>query len=91
MGINQSAIALLSAGLDSSIALAMALKEGVQIKLALTFDYGQKAAPQEIKQASRLASFWRIPHKQVNLPFFAESDTAVFFEAQPIKNFPVYL
>ena len=73
MGINQSAIALLSAGLDSSLAIAMALEEGVHIKLALTFDYGQKAAPQEINQASRLASYWKIPHKHLNLPFFAES------------------
>lgn len=88
MGINQSAIALLSAGLDSSIALAMALKEGVQIKLALTFDYGQKAAPQEIKQASRLASFWRIPHKQVNLPFFAESGHSSLLRGSTNKELP---
>lgn len=71
MESNQSAIALLSSGLDSSVATAMALQSGYKIQLALTFDYGQKAAPKELQQANQMARYWKIPHQKVELPFFA--------------------
>ena len=38
----KKSIILLSSGLDSAVSLAL-LKESYNIKLALTFDYGQKA------------------------------------------------
>ena len=39
-------ISLLSGGLDSVVATAVAAREG-SVELALTFDYGQRAAPAE--------------------------------------------
>jgi 7-cyano-7-deazaguanine synthase len=42
------------------------------VRLALTFNYGQKAAAREIERASRLASHYRVPHRVVELPWFAE-------------------
>lgn len=41
--MNKSVI-LLSGGLDSLVSLGLAQKE-YNVKLALTFDYGQKSAP----------------------------------------------
>jgi len=88
MAFNRSAIALLSAGLDSSVALALALKEGIEVKLALTFDYGQKAATHEIKQASLLASYWKIPHQNLSLPFFAENGQSSLLRNSQNKSIP---
>lgn len=88
MGHNHSAIALLSSGLDSSVAVAMALQEGYAVKLALTFDYGQKAAPQELEHANRMASYWQIPHQQVNLPFFAEKGKSSLLRVSSNQELP---
>ncbi len=64
------AIALLSGGLDSTVALALAQERG-PIALALTFDYGQRAAAREVERSARLARFFGVPHQVVPLPFFA--------------------
>ena len=83
-----SGIALLSAGLDSSVALALAKEQGTLIALALTFDYGQKAASQEIRQAQRLAAFWQIPHKVIALPFFSEKSQSSLLKTTPSQPIP---
>lgn len=70
MGASSSAITLLSSGLDSTVATALALAEGYSIRLALTFDYGQRAAQQEISHAQRWADFWGVEHRVLDLPFF---------------------
>lgn len=88
MEINRSAIALLSSGLDSSVALGMALKEGYDIKLALTFDYGQKAASREIEQAHLIADFWKIPHQKLSLPFFSEKGQSSLLRNSNVQNLP---
>jgi len=64
-------VALLSGGLDSTVSLAQALREG-EVLLALTFDYGQKAARREIAAAARLAAHFGVPHRVLELPFLAE-------------------
>jgi len=64
-------VALLSGGLDSTVALAQGLLE-TEVVLALTFDYGQKAARRECEAASGLAAHWGIPHRVIDLPFLAE-------------------
>src|SRR5690606_10152997 len=43
-----------------------------EVVLALTFDYGQKAAAQEIKQAQKICAILNIPHKIVQLPWLKE-------------------
>lgn len=66
------AVALLSSGLDSSLAVALALEEGWAIDLAVTFDYGQRAAERELNRASQIAAHFGIPHKTIHLPWFRD-------------------
>lgn len=66
------ALSLLSAGLDSSIAMELAQAQGWEISLALTFDYGQRSAQRELAQAAQIASFYKVPHKSMSLPWFRE-------------------
>ena len=62
------AVALLSGGLDSVVSMLIGQKE-VEIVLALTVDYGQKAAQQEIDASQRIARNMVIPHQVISLPF----------------------
>lgn len=64
------AITLLSGGLDSVVSTALARKHH-HINLALTFDYGQRAAQQEIAAAKYFAALWNIPHQVIELPWLA--------------------
>lgn len=59
-------ILILSGGLDSTVAAYVAKREFSPI-LALTFDYGQRAAPQEIRSASKTASRLSVPHKMISI------------------------
>ena len=52
--MNKKSIILLSGGLDSLVALG-AFKEEYGIELALTFDYGQKSAKQELENSKRIS------------------------------------
>jgi len=63
-------VALLSGGLDSAVSLAQGLRE-TEVALALTFDYGQKAATRECEAAGRLCGHWGIEHRVLELPFLA--------------------
>lgn len=71
MATRESAVVLLSSGLDSAFNL---LRAGTQfeIVLALTFDYGQRAAAKEAVCASQLAAHYRVPHKMIALPWFKD-------------------
>ena len=62
-------VVLLSAGMDSTVNAWAASKES-ELVLALTFDYGQKAASKELMAAKRVAAKLNVPHKVVELPFF---------------------
>lgn len=64
-------VALLSGGLDSTVSVAQGLREG-EVVLALTFDYGQKAARKECEAARGLAHHWGIEHRVMELPLLAE-------------------
>ena len=67
-----SAVLCLSSGLDSAVAGRLALEAETRIPLALTFDYGQQAAPREIATAARYAATFGIPHRVIALPWIAE-------------------
>lgn len=67
----KSAVVLLSSGLDSSMALAIARTE-MQVRFALTFDYGQRAAQQEIDRARQIADYYGVSHRSLILPWFNE-------------------
>lgn len=64
----KKSVILLSAGLDSTVNFYAALNE-TQVSLALTFNYGQKAAEKEISCARNLAEEYRIEHIVVDLPW----------------------
>ena len=62
------AVALLSGGLDSTVAFAIRARDSV---LALTIDYGQRAARREIASARKTAARYRVPHRVLRLPWLA--------------------
>jgi 7-cyano-7-deazaguanine synthase len=61
-------VVLLSAGLDSTVNFYAALRE-TEVKLALTFDYGQLSASQEIARSKEIAEINKIMHIVVPLPW----------------------
>lgn len=64
-------IVLLSGGLDSAVSLGQALREG-EVKLCLTFDYGQRAHLQEVRSATEISGHYRLKHKVIILPFLRD-------------------
>ncbi|MGZ3744499.1 MAG: 7-cyano-7-deazaguanine synthase QueC [Pseudobdellovibrionaceae bacterium] len=86
--MRRKALVLLSSGLDSSVNLFEAHQKE-DVILALTFDYGQKAAKKEIESASSLAAYLGVPHKVLSLPWFKDfnrSSLLVDLEAVPTGN-----
>jgi 7-cyano-7-deazaguanine synthase len=88
VGTSQSAVALLSSGLDSSVALAMAIADGYEVVLALTFDYGQKAATREILHAGWLCDYFKIPHRTLKVPFLAEAKKSGLLKGDSSSTLP---
>ncbi len=69
----EKAIALLSGGLDSAVALALWLEGGKGVHLCLTFHYGQRAAAQEARAAKALADRHALPWEKIHLPFLEKA------------------
>lgn len=67
----KKAISILSGGLDSFVSTAIAAKKH-RIALAITFDYGQRAAKKEISAAKQMCSLLKIPHKTIEIPWLAK-------------------
>lgn len=79
------AIALLSGGLDSVVSCYLARQE-MELVLALTAHYGQRAAEREISAAGRVAAALGIPHQVLALPWVAAiADDAL---TTPTANLP---
>jgi len=70
-GLIVKSIILLSGGLDSTVNLAKAIRE-TEVAMALTFDYGQRAARQETEAAGQIAAHYQIPIKILELGFLKE-------------------
>jgi len=70
--MNKTGVILLSGGLDSLVSLDIARKKGIDIKLALTFNYSQKALKDEIEAAKKICKYYDIVHKVIDIPFLAE-------------------
>lgn len=64
-------LVLLSSGLDSTVNL-FAAAQSFEVALALTFNYGQRAAQREIAQSAQLAAQLKIPHKVIDLLWFRD-------------------
>ena len=67
----KTGVILLSGGLDSLVSLDIAIKK-IDIKYALTFNYGQKAYKEELAASKRIAKKYNIIHKTIKLPFLTE-------------------
>ncbi len=65
------AITLLSSGLDSVAALAIAAKE-LEIEMAITFDYGQRAVKREIEYSQKVCEYFWIEHRIIKLDWLSE-------------------
>ncbi|NLO74746.1 MAG: 7-cyano-7-deazaguanine synthase QueC [candidate division WS1 bacterium] len=61
-------VALLSGGLDSFVAAALAREEH-ELVLSLTCDYGQRAAARELGAAAAQAEWLGCPHQTLQLPW----------------------
>lgn len=64
-------VLLLSGGLDSLVAAALTRSE-YELALALTCDYGQRAAQPEIRAAQAQAQWLGCPHRAVELPWLGQ-------------------
>lgn len=64
-------VVLLSSGLDSTVNLYAAREIG-EVLLALTFNYGQRAAKNEIEASTRICKKLNVPHKVIDLTFFSD-------------------
>lgn len=67
----KDSVVLLSAGLDSTVNFYAALNE-TNVSLALTFNYGQKAAAKEIERAKIIAEEKNVKHIVVDLPWLKD-------------------
>lgn len=72
MKTKKKVVVLLSAGLDSTINAFEAIKHHHEIVLALTFNYGQRAARKEMEASANIARHLGVPHKVVDLPWFKD-------------------
>jgi len=73
---SRRALALLSGGLDSTSAVAIARAEGWEPGGALFFDYGQHAARREEAAARGIARFYGIPLERIELAWLARLSTS---------------
>jgi 7-cyano-7-deazaguanine synthase len=69
-------IILLSGGLDSTVSATIA-QQRTQPLLAITIDYGQRAAKMEIESSRKICQLLKIRHKVVSLPFFRDFSNLV--------------
>lgn len=84
-----TAIALLSGGLDSTVATTVVQRTGGGVALALTVDYGQRAAVREVAASREIARELGIRHRVVRLDFLRElTNTALVNRAFDLPGVP---
>lgn len=79
------AVALLSGGLDSTISFLFGRKI-CRIVMALTFDYGQRAAKREIASARKIAARYRIPHRVLNMHWLREFTSSFLVKGKKLSS-----
>ncbi|WP_456475773.1 7-cyano-7-deazaguanine synthase QueC [Candidatus Pyrohabitans sp.] len=80
------AVALLSSGMDSVVAATLAAREG-EVALALTFDYGQRAAKREKEYSARVCEALGITHRVLALPWLKDiTSTALVAEEEALPE-----
>jgi len=78
-------IILLSGGLDSLVSLGLT-KEKLNVTLALTFDYGQKSAQNEIKASAKICEYYNIEHKVIKLDFLKEITNTALVSGEKLPS-----
>lgn len=79
-------VVLLSGGLDSTVALAAAFGE-TEVVLALTINYGQRAAVREIYAAEQISKHYGVRHQTLTLDFLREiTKTALVNNNEPVPK-----
>ena len=68
----KTAIVALSSGLDCVTSMAIAIDKGVDVKKAVFFDYGQRAAEKEKEHAALVAKHYGVEFEVVELPWLAK-------------------
>ncbi|XGC79539.1 7-cyano-7-deazaguanine synthase QueC [Bdellovibrio bacteriovorus] len=87
MKSTKKVVVLLSAGLDSTVNAYEAIKHQHEVVLALTFNYGQRAAKKEIEHAAKIAAHLGVPHKVVDLPWFKDfNKSSLLVESQTVPT-----
>lgn len=80
-GKKDKAIVLLSSGLDSSVNLYWAMKE-LDVQLALTFQYGQRAAVKEVEKSKKICAELGIAHKVLDITWVKEFGSSSLIDEQ---------
>lgn len=75
--MKKSSLVLLSGGLDSTAAMLLT-KETLNVELALTFDYGQKSAAQELRASQKICKTYGIPHQTLSIDFLKVANHPLF-------------
>ena len=78
------AVVLLSGGLDSVVSMLLAMQE-MDICLAVTIDYCQKARDNEIRYSAAICARYGIPHQVIELPFMKQLKSGII-EASDQKD-----
>lgn len=78
-------IVLLSGGLDSLVSLGTTYKE-FNVELALTFDYGQKSAEQEIIASNKICEHYGIEQKVIKLDWLKDITQTSLVSEQEIPK-----
>lgn len=85
--MRNSAITLLSGGLDSAVATVLAGKQ-CDIRLALTFDYGQRAAKNEVRAARAFCKKYKIKHRVIRMDWLKSISGSALTDRK--KKLPVF-
>jgi 7-cyano-7-deazaguanine synthase len=79
-------VVLLSGGLDSVVNLYLAVQGGKVLK-ALTLDYGQRAAANEVKASRYFCEILKVPHEVIELPWLGKmTNTALVQKKQSMPS-----
>ncbi|HEX7674097.1 MAG TPA: 7-cyano-7-deazaguanine synthase QueC [Bdellovibrio sp.] len=84
---SKKVVALLSSGLDSTVNVFEAIKHNHEVVLALTFNYGQRAAIKEIEHSAKIAKYLNIPHKVMDVTWFKDfNKSSLIVEDQEVPT-----
>ena len=76
---------LLSGGLDSLVSLGLK-KDELNVELALTFDYGQKSAVQEIEASKKICEYYGIKSEVIKLDWLKNITTTALVSEEDVPT-----